>query len=109
MKSLHDIRTEYSARPLLIEELAADPAKQFTDWFGEIEKLDIVDSNAATLSSYDNKSKRVRARIVLIKEITKSGIIFFSNYESDKGSEIFFSPSSGSDHLLDISLQTSQN
>lgn len=92
MKSLHDIRTEYSAKPLLPEEMAFDPLVQFNSWFEEIETYNIPDSNAATLATYDSRTNRVRSRIILIKEITKQGIIFFSNYESDKGQEISSHP-----------------
>jgi pyridoxamine 5'-phosphate oxidase len=92
VKNLHDIRTEYAAKPLIPEEMCQDPVAQFTSWFEDVEKLNIQDSNAATLSTYDIHHNRVRSRIILIKEITKSGIIFFSNYESDKGKEIFSHP-----------------
>lgn len=92
MKNLHDIRTEYSAKPLIPEDMCLDPIAQFTQWFNDVEKLNLTDSNAATLATYDKESHRVRSRIVLIKEITPRGIIFFSNYESDKGNEIFSHP-----------------
>jgi len=92
MKNMHDIRTEYSSKPLIAEEMNTNPIIQFTSWLGEVELLGIQDFNAATLSTYDIHKKKVRSRIILIKEITKQGVIFFSNYDSDKGKEIWTHP-----------------
>lgn len=92
MKKLHDVRTEYGEKTLSVNDAHLNPANQFAVWSNEIEKLGISDFNAATLATYDAKRQRVRSRIILIKEITPEGIIFFSNYQSDKGHEIFSHP-----------------
>ena len=88
MKIMHDIRSEYAAKPLDPENLSEKPTDQCAQWFNEIEKLNLLDSNAATLSTYDSATGRVRGRIILIKEITSDGFIFFTNYSSEKGKEI---------------------
>lgn len=81
-----------SDTPMLLQEMASDPVVQFTSWFNDAVKLNIKDYNAVNLATYDSLQKKVRSRIVLIKEITKDGIRFFTNYDSNKSKEILNHP-----------------
>ncbi len=74
------------------ENLAAEsPFEQFKIWFAQALDSDFLDPNALALSTTD-KSGRPSSRMVLLKEYDSSGFIFFTNYESRKGSEIAENP-----------------
>lgn len=88
MKSLHDLRVNYDSEPLQIEKMAKSPLEQFLKWFEEVEKKDISDCNAASLSTIQKSTLQIHSRMVLIKEITKDGIVFFTNYGSLKAKDI---------------------
>lgn len=88
LKNLHDIRTNYKSNPLDEKKMKKCAIEEFIEWYEIAEKLEIVDPNAASLATYCSKTKRVRSRMILIKEISKVGFIFFSNYKSDKAMEL---------------------
>tara|TARA_B100001057_G_scaffold327738_1_gene328059 strand:- start:6773 stop:7378 length:606 start_codon:yes stop_codon:yes gene_type:complete len=53
----------------------------------EKDKVD-VDPNSILISSVDEEGAP-NARVVLVKEVTEDGFIFYTNYESQKGKELF--------------------
>ena len=68
---------------------------QQKDWlsawktFYEPEKnLEKVDPNAISISSVDHDGMP-NNRIVLLKDVNKDGFIFYTNYQSQKGKELF--------------------
>ena len=71
-----------------IEILSHDPFEQFTIWFNEalsiFEKESFLDTNSMILSTV-NKKLNVSSRVVLLKEMTNKGFIFYGNYKSQKG------------------------
>lgn len=86
----HDIanlRKDYSQASLDIKDTKNDPLQQFQLWFDEALKAEVLEANAMTLSTV-NAQGRPAARIVLIKEVTAEGFIFYTNYESQKGREL---------------------
>lgn len=84
---LKKIRLEYYQKELNLEDLDPSPTKQFQKWFQEALKAEISYPNAATLATL-GQDGFPQARVILIKEITDQGIIFFTNYESSKACEI---------------------
>lgn len=87
----HELRREYGGQKLKKEHLDPDPLKQFNKWFGEaIEKVSL-DSNAFILSTSSPEGKP-SSRIVLLKEHSSEGFVFFTNYLSQKGMEITKNP-----------------
>jgi pyridoxamine 5'-phosphate oxidase len=89
--NIADIRTEYM-REALDEDIAGhDPLIFFRKWFGEAESAQITEINAMTLATVD-KHARPHARIVLLKGLDNEGFVFFTHYESAKGSEIDANP-----------------
>ena len=57
--------------------------------FYEIEKeLVELDPNAALVSSVDAEGNP-NARVILIKDVSNKGFIFYTNYQSQKGKELF--------------------
>ena len=91
MLDLTAIRQEYTNAELSESHVDANPLTQFEDWFTQAQKAEVPEPNAMTLSTVDAVGQP-KARIVLIKEARKDGIVWFTNYESDKGQELKHNP-----------------
>ena len=89
--NLDDLRREYTQRGLREEDLAADPFAQFGVWFGEVAQADVREPNAMTLATA-TPDGRPSARMALLKEVDTRGFVFYTNYESRKGSELNANP-----------------
>ncbi len=84
MTSLADLRREYASRALTEADALDDPIQQFSLWFGEALKSELIDTNAMTLATA-TRTGEPSARIVLLKGFDETGFVFFTNYESAKG------------------------
>ena len=91
MSSIADIRRDYRSRALSEGDVAADPLAQFRQWFDEAIRADLLDVNAMTLATSD-PGGRPDARIVLLKDVSAGGFVFFTNYESAKGRQLAANP-----------------
>jgi pyridoxamine 5'-phosphate oxidase len=89
--SIADIRRDYRSRALSEGDVAADPIAQFRQWFDEAVRADLLDVNAMTLATAD-AAGRPDARIVLLKEVSGDGFVFFTNYDSAKGRQLAANP-----------------
>lgn len=89
--SIADLRQVYDKSILLESTLAASPLEQFSIWFEEAIKADVVEPNAMTLATSDAHG-RPSARIVLLKGLDERGLVFFTNYQSRKGNELAAQP-----------------
>ena len=93
--SLHShiaaIRTEYRHLTLSEADVDADPIKQFDRWWQQAISAEAAEVNAMTLATASAEGIP-DARIVLLKDITKEGFVFFTNYESSKGSQLQDNP-----------------
>ena len=78
---------EYKDTPLLERRAGTAPFPLFRRWFGEAEKARVPMPHAMTLATVDGR-KHPQARIVLLKEFTGRGFVFFTNYQSSKGHEL---------------------
>ncbi len=85
------MREEYSSSPLLAKEMAHEPVEQFDKWFQEALRQESLEVNAMTLSTFDPK-RGPSSRVVLLKEYSPEGFIFFTNYNSRKGREFLANP-----------------
>ncbi len=84
MPSIADIRKEYKLQTLLETGVASNPVEQFSKWWNDAVKSEIDEVNAMTLATADAKGMP-SARIVLLKDFSENGFVFFTNYESHKG------------------------
>lgn len=91
MTTLADLRREYASRALTEDEAHADPIQQFSTWFGEALKSELLDTNAMTLATATPDGGPA-ARIVLLKGFDEQGFVFFTNYESAKGQQLDQNP-----------------
>lgn len=89
---LRDKRRDYVQTQLTRESLLADPMEQFKSWFTTvIEHGGLPDPTAFTLATVDAQ-QRPHQRIVLLKEMTEHGFIFYTNHASAKGQDIANNP-----------------
>lgn len=89
---LGHLRVNYNKFELNEEDLNKDPFALFKEWFDIAHQDDeILEPNAMTLATVGN-DLQPKIRIVLLKEYSKSGFTFFSNYNSSKGSDINQNP-----------------
>lgn len=91
MTKLADLRKSYMKGSLSEEDVQADPIDQFNIWFDQAQHAELPEPNAMTVASVDENGKP-SARVVLIKEVTKEGFVFFTNYESRKGQALLANP-----------------
>lgn len=91
MQNIAGIRKEYKQQTLLETDVLADPVAQFTKWWDDALKSEIEEVNAMTLATAD-KNGMPAARIVLLKEFSEKGFVFFTNYNSHKGNELEANP-----------------
>ncbi len=62
----------------------------WNDFYEKEKELVELDPNAALVSSVDAEGNP-NARIVLIKDVSNKGFVFYTNYQSQKGKELFHS------------------
>lgn len=75
----------------MFEPQTGDPFEQFRIWFADAEASEVNDANAMTLATAGTDG-RPSARIVLMKDFDEHGVVFYTNTESQKGSELTVNP-----------------
>ncbi|TMQ03938.1 MAG: pyridoxamine 5'-phosphate oxidase [Deltaproteobacteria bacterium] len=86
-KELWRLGAQYQGVPLDPADCDADPLVEFRGWFQLAVDAQIPTVNAMTLATVDARG-RPAARIVLLKEVDDRGFVFFTNYQSRKGSDL---------------------
>jgi pyridoxamine 5'-phosphate oxidase len=84
-------RLSYDVDGIDVGDLAAAPLEQFRRWYDDAVAAAETEPNAMTLATAD-ASGLPSARTVLLKTADAEGFVFFSNYESRKGSELAANP-----------------
>jgi len=69
----------------------SDPLALFSDWLAEAVAKEPRDANAMTLATAD-ASGQPDARMVLLKDVSQGGFVFFTNTESRKGRQLEENP-----------------
>ncbi|MCW3170047.1 pyridoxamine 5'-phosphate oxidase [Chryseobacterium sp. 09-1422] len=88
MENLHDKRKIYEKSQLIESEIKENPLEQFRDWFLDASSNPTVsEANAMAVSTLEDDGCP-RTRMVLLKEYTYEGFIFYTNYDSRKGKAI---------------------
>jgi len=90
------MRRDYAAAELTEQQAGDDPLALFARWFAQAKAERPGDAqwyevNAMTLATVD-AGGRPAARIVLLKDFDEDGLVFFTNYESQKASHIATNP-----------------
>jgi len=90
-KEIADIRKDYRLEELTEADVAKDAIEQFTRWWHEAVNSKLEEVNAMTLATA-TKDGLPHARIVLLKDYSEKGFVFFTNYSSHKGLEMQENP-----------------
>jgi pyridoxamine 5'-phosphate oxidase len=69
-----------------------DPFELFDKWYEAAKKKEINDPNALALAT-SSKNNVPSVRMVLLKDFSKNGFVFYTNLNSQKGNEIKENPS----------------
>ena len=92
MSDPQNMRRDYGADQLRDGALAATWPEQLMDWFqSAVAHREIVEPNAVQLATV-SPAGRPSVRTVLAKGITAEGLIFYTNYDSDKGRDLAHTP-----------------
>lgn len=89
--SIADLRQNYTLAGLTKADLDSSPIQQFNLWFEQALAAGLVEPNAMTLATASPEGKP-SARIVLLKGVSESGFVFYTNYESHKGQQLIANP-----------------
>ena len=68
-----------------------NPFKLFEEWFGEAKKSELNDPNALALAT-SNKEGIPSVRMVLLKDFSEKGFVFYTNLNSKKSEDIKSNP-----------------
>ncbi|MCC5921028.1 MAG: pyridoxamine 5'-phosphate oxidase [Cyclobacteriaceae bacterium] len=87
MKSnLADIRKDYSNQILSEKDAPQNPNLLLEKWIEEAIAAEVNEPNAMQLSTISNG--RPKNRVVLLKAFRSGQVVFYTNYESDKASQM---------------------
>ena len=89
---LSNYRKTYDKRILLESDAPENPMQLFQTWFYEADESDSVDEANAMSVSTIGLDGFPKTRVVLLKQYTYEGFIFYTNYESEKGKAILANP-----------------
>ncbi len=89
--SLAGLREEYRLAGLREENCQTNPIVQFERWMEDAQNAELKAPNAMTLSTA-TRDGRVSGRVVLLKEVSDFGFVFYTNYGSRKGGELELNP-----------------
>ncbi|CAG7881429.1 unnamed protein product [Brassica rapa] len=85
------MRVNYVSPELLEDQVESDPVLQFRKWFDEAVAAGLRETNAMALST-TSKDRKPSSRMVLLKGFDENGFVWFTNYESKKGSDLSENP-----------------
>lgn len=88
---IRDLRNEYTLSGLDISDVLPDPIAQFRQWFDAALGANVPEPNAMHISTV-SAGGRPDGRIVLLKDVSDAGFVFYTNYESRKGKELTGQP-----------------
>ncbi len=86
-----ELRKDYQLLTLDEKDIEKHPSDQFEKWFKDVLKCDFREPTAVILATCSRDAKP-SARTVLMKEFSKDGFTFFTNYHSRKGRELEENP-----------------
>ncbi|MCM2971392.1 pyridoxamine 5'-phosphate oxidase [Larsenimonas suaedae] len=90
-QDIAQLRRDYAGASLAFDSTPASPFPLFSEWLSAAVDTEKDDANAMTLATVDN-NQMPHARIVLLKGFDEQGFVFYTNYQSHKGSELAGNP-----------------
>jgi pyridoxamine 5'-phosphate oxidase len=86
-----DLRRDYARESLTERDVDPDPIRQFEKWFEQAMRAGMIEPNAMTLAT-STRDGHPSARTVLLKGVDTNGFVFFTDYRSQKGTELEANP-----------------
>lgn len=90
-KSIAELRRDYTLGALSKASVDPDPIQQFQHWLQEAISAQLPEPNAMVVATADAAGS-VHARALLLKDCDAEGLVFFTNYQSDKGQQLAENP-----------------
>lgn len=90
-KTIRSARIQYSKHELNEQLIDKNPIVQFENWLRDALEKKIHEPYAMVLASA-SKDGKPSARVLLLRDITSKGFVFYTNYNSRKGKEIAGNP-----------------
>ncbi|MCP4486262.1 MAG: pyridoxamine 5'-phosphate oxidase [Gammaproteobacteria bacterium] len=81
------LRREYHKDGLPLDRLDDDPFRQFELWMEDAIGFGLSDPTAMTVATVDSEGQPAQ-RIVLLKQFSPAGFVFYTNYGSRKAADI---------------------
>lgn len=88
---ISQIRKDYTRGVLDIKSVDSNPVKQFGIWMTDVLEAGIDEPNAMMLATTGH-NMQPSARIVLLRDFSDEGFVFYTNYTSLKGNQIDENP-----------------
>ena len=85
------MRQDYNVGELLESSVPPEPWELFSSWFEIARKAKILEPNAMILSTVTEDGQPT-SRVVLLKDFNHRGLVFFTNYLSQKGKHLTNNP-----------------
>ncbi|MFD2573772.1 pyridoxamine 5'-phosphate oxidase [Spirosoma soli] len=89
--TISDLRKEYTLNGLDTADVSPDPIAQFRHWFEAALDAGVPEPNAMHVSTV-TANGRPDGRIVLLKDASDAGFVFYTNYQSSKGQQLINHP-----------------
>ena len=84
---LKQLRSDFTKQSLSEKDIYSNPFSQLDKWIHEAVEGKVLEPIATCISTV-SKYGQPSSRIVYVRDIQKNGLVFFTNYESKKGSDI---------------------
>jgi len=91
MIDISQVRVDYSRAKLSVKSIASDPITQFNKWLKEAIDSNCLEPTSMTISTVSSENTP-SSRMVLLKGVKDSKLVFFTNYQSRKGSQLLANP-----------------
>jgi pyridoxamine 5'-phosphate oxidase len=86
-KKYYDVRSEYLHQQLDERSVRKNPFEQFAVWMDQAVQAEILHPTAMLLATV-GQDGQPSCRVVLLKEVTDTGFVFFTHYDSHKGRQL---------------------
>ena len=84
---INSVRRDFSSKELDEKQVSENPYILFEQWFEEAVGSQILDPYAMVISTV-NKKHEPGSRVVYMRDINENGLIFYTNYDSDKAKDL---------------------
>ena len=90
-KELANIRKEYLKGSISVDTMPENPLEALQTWVNQAIESEVEEPTALNIATISS-GKFPNSRVVLLKEINSEGLVFFTNYKSQKGQDIATNP-----------------